>query len=123
MAKHRTDTERLALLQEYLSGGLTKYAFCKQHGLSQTRITYWLRKFGLEDKPSPHAMKKKPQANEPQPATDAELLEELARVKEELRKTRNALQHESLGLKAYKRLVELAEETYGITILKNSDAK
>lgn len=74
--------------------------------------------------------------NQPRPSAPAlpddreQLLQELERLRlqnKELelqnKQMQSQLKHEALGHEAYKMLVELAEETYGIEILKNSDAK
>ena len=118
MSKHLTDPERLALLQDYISGSYSKHAFCKLHDLDLSR---WLNRFGLEDKPSPRTMKKNkaPISH----STQSELEAELARLKKENLQLRNRLRYEALGHEAYKRLVEPAEEAYGIPIRKNSEAK
>ena len=36
--KHYNESERLALLREYYSSGLSKYAFIKKHNLSGSAI-------------------------------------------------------------------------------------
>ena len=45
------------------------------------------------------------------------------RLRKENRVLKSRLKREELGHQAYKLLVELAEETYGIQIRKNSEAK
>lgn len=49
--------------------------------------------------------------------------EELEQLRKENRVLKSRLKREELGHQAYKLLVELAEETYGIQIRKNSEAK
>lgn len=41
--KYRAQT-RAMLIQECYSSGLTKRAFCQQHGISEKSLYYWLRK-------------------------------------------------------------------------------
>lgn len=44
--KHYNESERLALLREYYSSGLSKYAFIKKHNLSGSAIlNKWIKKY------------------------------------------------------------------------------
>ena len=43
--KHYNESERLALLREYYSSGLSKYAFIKKHNLSGSAILQYFGKF------------------------------------------------------------------------------
>lgn len=65
--------------------------------------------------------------NHPQTSQEQDELEQLRRevrlLKAQLKGQSAELEHQTLGHEAYKLLVELAEETYGIEILKNSEAK
>ena len=51
MSHPLSHSELLSIIEEYLSSDLTKYATEKKYGLYQGCITYWLRTFGLDDKP------------------------------------------------------------------------
>ena len=117
-----TDEKRLALLNEFLSSGKSKNAFEKEKGLSQHCISNWIRTFAVEDKPVvqlPQAavtdMKKDPDKEE--------LLQEIDRLKQELRLKSLDLQRTEMARDAYERMIVLAEERYGIPIRKKSDAK
>ena len=116
-----TDEKRLALLNEYLSSGKSKNAFEKEKGLSQHCISNWLRTFAVEDKPvlsiqaSVTDMKKDPDKEE--------LLQEIDRLKQELRLKSLDLKRTEMARDAYERMIVLAEERYGIPIRKKSDAK
>ena len=44
-----TDEKRLALVEEYLSSGKSRYAFEKEKGLSHKCISNWIRTFAVED--------------------------------------------------------------------------
>ena len=120
--KEMTDEKRLALLNEYLSSGKSKNAFEKEKGLSQHCISNWIRTFAVEDKPvvlMPQAiamgMSKDPDKEE--------LLQEIARLKQELRLKSLDLKRMEMARDAYERMIVLAEERYGIPIRKKSDAK
>ena len=44
--KHYNESDRLALLREYYSSGLSKYAFIKKHNLSGSAIlNKWIKKY------------------------------------------------------------------------------
>ena len=116
-----TDEKRLALLNEYLSSGKSMWRFAKEKGLSHKCISNWIRTFAVEGKPvlSSQAavtdMKKDPDKEE--------LLQEIDRLKQELRLKSLDLKRTEMARDAYERMIVLAEERYGIPIRKKSDAK
>ena len=118
----RTDSERLALIAEYLSSGKSKWTFQKEKGLGKCSISNWLRIFAIEDKPDASLpqgfvtdMNKNPDKEE--------LLHEIDRLKQELRLKSLDLKRTEMARDAYERMILLAEERYGIPIRKKSDAK
>ena len=119
--REMTDEKRLAFVEEYLSSGKSKNAFEKEKGLSQHCISNWIRIFAVEDKPvlPPQVavtdMKKDPDKEE--------LLQEIARLKQELRSKSIDLKRTEMARDAYERMIVLAEERYGIPIRKKSGAK
>ena len=119
--REMTDEKRLALLNEFLSSGKSKKRFEKEKGLSNCSISRWLRIFAVENKPvlSSQAavtdMKKDPDKEE--------LLQEIDRLKQELRLKSLDLKRTEMARDAYERMIVLAEERYGIPIRKKSDAK
>ena len=91
-------------------------------GLSHSSISNWLRIFAVENKPvTPSSqvdvtdMKKDPDKEE--------LLQEIDRLKQELRLKSLDLKRTEMARDAYERMIVLAEERYGIPIRKKSDAK
>ena len=117
-----TDEKRLALIQEYLSSGKSKYQFEREKGITKCSISYWLRIFAIEDKPdvvihqpAVTDMKKDPDKEE--------LLQEISRLKQELRSKSLELKRTEMARDVYERMIVLAEERYGIPIRKKSDAK
>ena len=117
-----TDEKRLALLNEYLSSGMSIYRFAKEKGISKTSFSNWLRIFAAEDKlvdsdsqAAVTDMKKDPDKEE--------LLQEIDRLKQELRLKSLDLKRTEMARDAYERMIVLAEERYGIPIRKKSDAK
>lgn len=136
MSKYLNDATRLAILQDYLTSDLSKYAIAKKYHISRASILHWIRKFGLEDKPNTeftNQMKENTPKAQLTPGEQTEmerLRQENQELKQKYRQLRlenrdikTRLAYETLGHKAYKELVELAEETYDIEILKNSEAK
>ena len=82
----------------------------------------WLRIFAVEEKlvdSNPRAaltdMKRDPEKEE--------LLQEIGRLKQELRLKSLDLKRTEMARDAYERMIVLAEERYGIPIRKKSDAK
>jgi transposase-like protein len=116
-----TDEKRLALLKEYLSSGMSKSRFEREKGLSDGSILNWIRIFAAENTPVISSqvavtdMKKDPDKEE--------LLQEIARLKQELRCKSIDLKRTEMARDAYERMIVLAEERYGIPIRKKSDAK
>ena len=117
-----TDEKRMALLQEFLSSGMLKTPFEKERGLSKGSISSWLRTFAVENDPVVSLpqdvvteMKKDPDKEE--------LLQEIDRLKQELRLKSLDLKRTEMARDAYERMIVLAEERYGIPIRKKSDAK
>ena len=117
-----TDEKRLAIIEEYLSSGKSKNAFEKEKGLSHKCISKWIRTFAFEDNAAvimPQSavtdMKKDPDKEE--------LLQEIARLKQELRFKLLDLKRTEMARDAYERMIVLAEERYGIPIRKKSGAK
>ena len=123
MRKNRrmTDEKRLALLKEYLSSGMSKSRFERENGLSDGSILNWIRIFAVENNPVISSqvavtdMKKDPDKEE--------LLQEIARLKQELRCKSIDLKRTEMARDPYERMIVLAEERYGIPIRKKSDAK
>jgi len=117
-----TDEKRLALVEEYLSSGMTKRRFEKENGLSDGCILNWIRTFAVEDNP---VMSKSQEAltDMDKDLDKEELLREIARLKQELRTKSIDLKRTEMARDAYERMIVLAEERYGIPIRKKSDAK
>ena len=119
--REMTDEKRLAFVEEYLSSGKSRNAFEKEKGLSQHCISNWIRTFAVEDKPVLSSqvavtdMKRDPDKEQ--------LLQEIDRLKQELRLKSIDLKRTEMARDAYERMIVLAEERYGIPIRKKSDAK
>ena len=85
-------------------------------------ISKWLRTFAVEYKPVVSKSQESVTDMEKDPDKE-ELLEEIARLKQELRSKSIDLKRTEMARDAYERMIVLAEERYGIPIRKKSDAK
>jgi transposase-like protein len=123
MRKRRkwTNEKKLSLISEYFRSGKSIWAFSEEKGLGHSRLSDWIRTFAVEGKfmSSSQAavtdMKKDPDKEE--------LLQEIDRLKQELRLKSLDLKRMEMARDAYERMIVLAEERYGIPIRKKSDAK
>ena len=120
--KDMTDEKRLALLKDYLSSGKSMRRFQKEKGLSRGSISRWLRIFAVETEPV--TLESQSAVTDMKKAPDKdELLQEIARLKQELRSKSIDLKRTEMARDAYERMIVLAEERYGIPIRKKSGAK
>ena len=124
-----TDDNRMALLQEYLSSEQSQASFEREKGLSHSSISRWLRIFAIEDKPSVQPRRVTVDSRQTfvtdmnkDPDNEA-LLQEISRLKEELRSKSLDLKRAEMARDVYERMIVLAEERYGIPIRKKSGAK
>ena len=120
--KDMTDEKRLALLKEYLSSGKSMRRFQKEKGLSRNSISRWLRIFAVETEPATLESQSAVTDMKKDPDKD-ELLQEIARLKQELRCKSLDLKRAEMARDAYEHMIVLAEERYGIPIRKKSGAK
>ena len=117
--KYYTDEEKLSLVKQYLSSGMTKQRFSQSVGVSLSSLIKWLEKFGNPDLPQiEHLMKKSAI-----PSTVEELQAELIKLRKEKKELEKSFEREKLRSLAFDTLIDLAESTYHIRIRKNSDAK
>lgn len=116
-----TETERMSYIREYLSSSESKNQFCKRNGFCDKLLTYWLKKYHIEDKDM--GASHKPVAIEAIDSGISDLQEELSLLRAENRKLQRALEDETLRHEACEELINLAESTYHIKVRKNSDAK
>ena len=117
-----TDEQRLALVSEYLSSGKSKDRFQKEKGLGNSTLSRWIRIFAVENEPV--EMKSQVAVTDMTKDPDKEeLLQEIARLKQELRSKSIDLKRTEMARDVYERMIVLAEERYGIPIRKKSGAK
>lgn len=120
--KGLTDEKRLAFVEEYLSSGKSKSSFEKENDLANGSISKWIRTFAVEDNAVVIIPRSAVTDMEKDPDKE-ELLQEIARLKQELRSKSIDLKRTEMARDAYERMIVLAEKRYGIPIRKKSDAK
>ena len=110
-----TDEFRIAVVKEYLAGGISKHALSKKYSIpQQCTVSNWIRKFvGEENEEVP--MKK----NE-SPRTESE---EISRLKRELKESKLAIYQERMRADAYDTMIDVAEEMFKIPIRKKAGTK
>ena len=99
---------------------MSKRHFEEEKGLSNGTITKWLRNFAIEDTSVSSQKSAKDMKHDPD---KEELLDEITRLKQELRSKSLDLKRAEMARDAYERMIVLAEDRYGIPIRKKSDAK
>lgn len=115
-SKSRTDAYRLSILHEYLNSEKSRYQIEKEKGLSQGRISHWLRIFGIEDKPKNSQMSKKIVPQD-------QLRKENEALRLKVRQLEHELKESNMARDAYDCMIDLAESKYAIVVRKNSVAK
>ena len=114
--KGLTDEKRLAFLEEYLSSGKSKSSFEKENDFANGSISKWIRTFAVEDNAVVIIPRSAVTDMEKDPDKE-ELLQEIARLKQELRSKSIDLKRTEMARDAYERMIVLAEERYGIPLL------
>jgi transposase-like protein len=124
-----TDEKRMALLHEYLSSDQSRASFEQKKGLTHSTIYRWLRIFAIEDKPAVQPRQVAVQSRQAvltemkKDADKEDLLQEISRLKDELRSKSLDLKRAEMARDVYERMIVVAEERYGIPIRKKSGAK
>ena len=108
-----TEPFKLSVLREYYSSGMSKYAITKKYSLSPPCIYRWLKEYpvGSDQLPLPSETKERLQMVPKQ--SDLTDIEEL----------RRSLELEKMRSRAFEKMIEIAEEEEGISILKKDGAK
>jgi hypothetical protein len=113
------DALRMKIIEEHLSGS-SKYSLVKKYQLGYSSIINdWMRTFGLteaEKQVVPESFMKKRKQDEQKSA-------EVIALEKEIKALKLSLARSEMKAVAYDTLIDLAEETYQITIRKNSDTK
>jgi transposase-like protein len=116
-----SETERRAIIEEYLKGGRTKVeiwrhytGYRNEHG----QILRWMRQLGYVEKTirlRPLSLYSMPVSNKPQPS-----IEEL---QQRIKQLEQQLLDSQLKEEAYRRMIDIAEKELKVSIKKKSDTK
>lgn len=127
--KHYNESDRLALLREYYSSGLSKYAFVKKHNLSGSAIlNKWIKKYSSPQKELPlekSLLKRLSSEGETEMANRSKesYREENAQLKKRIKELEKSLSFSRLETEARDLMITRAEEYFNIQIRKKSGAK
>lgn len=110
---HRSDSEKLRIIQEVLSGNLSKEAAQRKYGIKgHSAITKWMRKFDIKEPLKPKIyVQEEPYDN---------IKEDLAARVEELEE---ALKLAEMKSEAYSKMIDIAEEKFSLKIRKKLSTK
>lgn len=117
--KQYNEEEKLTLLNQYITSGMSKSDFCRDAGISSMCLLNWQRKYGFPDAAEISSL----MSEKGIPNTVEELQAELVRLRKEKKALERSLNDEKLKNMANTMLIDLAESTYHIRIRKNSVAK
>lgn len=113
---------RMSLVRQYYESGMSKYGFCKSHGLSGTALLIsWLRTYEDEmkllssQKPISELAMRKP--------TNESLQDEIASLKKRNKELEKALKMSQLETKSRDMMIDMAEAYFHIPIRKKSGVK
>ncbi|WP_425389432.1 hypothetical protein [Ekhidna sp.] len=111
---YRSDSEKLRIIQEVLSGKLSKEAAQRKYGIrGHSAITNWMRSFGMKEPLKARVYMSKPNKKQEHP-------EDLsARIKE----LEEALKLAELKSEAYSKMIDIAEEKFSLKIRKKLSTK
>ncbi len=111
---YRSDSEKLRIVQEVISGKLSKESAQRKYGIKgNSAITNWMRSFGIKE---PLKVKVYMEEEHQNDQTNEGLS---ARVKE----LEEALKWAELKSEAYSKMIDIAEEKFSVKIRKKLSTK
>lgn len=111
---------KLQVLQEYYSSGQSKYFIEHKWNLNHGSLRLWEKIFPIEDFPLPlpsETIEAYKMAHEKQDLSNEEILQK--RIDD----LRRSLEYEKMRSRAFEKMIEIAEQEEGISILKKDGAK
>ena len=103
-----SDSFKREKVREIESGQTRVSTICKQYGVSDTAVYLWLRKFGLQYQPQERLIIES--------MSDTIALKEL---RERVAELERLVGQKQVEIEFYKKMIDLAQEHYGIEIKKN----
>lgn len=118
--KRYSDAEKLKLLEEFQTSGVSMSQFQEEYGLGHCTISKWMIKFGMLKRQEPKSkMKMSPKSNKSLKSDN--ITERILEAR--IQQLEQELKSEKLRTLAYKTMIEIAEEELGIEISKKAGAK
>jgi transposase-like protein len=107
-----SDSERLSIIEEHLSGA-SIYSIAKKYSLHSSQISEWMDKYGIE-------RTRRAIGADKQSSEESDTIESL---RKELQLLQKRLAEEKLRSAAYSKMIEVAEEMFRIEIRKKVGTK
>ena len=120
---HYNESEKILLLHQYVTSGLTLQEFSSRHGISLSTFHRIYTEYGSPDVSSVAYLMKKEDIPVQLEELQAQLLRERKAHEKEIKRLEKELAVEKLYGLANKTMIDLAEKKYNIRIRKNSAAK
>lgn len=115
--------DKLSLLREYYQSGLSRYQFCKSHGIASSRsLKVWQEKFASEEVSvslQPDQTDDTDMANR----SKEDYQDEVSRLKRRIAELEKALTFSRLETEARDLMITRSEEYFNIPIRKKCGAK
>ncbi len=115
-----SETFKLSVLSEYYSSGLSQYAISKKYSLDHSCLYRWQKEYPIASKELslPSATIESFDMAEKQPE-----LTETEKLQKRISELRHCLELEKMRSRAFEKMIEIAEQEEGISILKKDGAK
>lgn len=117
-----SNEERLSLLREYHQSGMSKFAFCREHGIScHSVLDSWLKTYEIEEEVV--SLPQEPDEDDMSNRSKESYKDENAQLKKRIRELEKALEFSRLETLARDMMIDKAEDYFDIQIRKKSGAK
>lgn len=115
-----SETFKLSVLREYYSSGLSQYAISKKYSLDHGCLYRWRKEYPITSKELslPSSIIDSFNMSEKQPG-----LTETEKLQKRIAELQHSLELEKMRSRAFEKMIEIAEEEEGISILKKDGAK
>lgn len=115
-----TETFKLSVLREYYSSGASQKAISRKYSLNQGCLYRWLKEYPIESEQLSLSSSTKEafEMSKKQPE-----LTETEKLQKRITELCRSLELEKMRSRAFEKMIEIAEEEEGISILKKDGAK
>jgi len=109
-----SDAFKEAVIQDFLTGTLTRREVERKYKIGNSRLTYWLKEKGYTVYCGPQSLFLSPMSD---------LSDSNSSEKEQLARLKKELEDAKLLAESYKKMIEIAEKDLKISIRKKSNTK